>query len=219
MNADLLVEVLVVSPMASNCYILHDAESRKAVVVDPGGDGDEILKIVREKQLSVEAILLTHGHIDHIGAVSEVVEATGAPVAIHPADAPMLTSAHLCGATWCGVSFQPTQHQLELLPDKPVPGPFPFRVLHTPGHSPGCVVLWWSEKGLAIVGDLIFEESIGRTDLPGGDDASMDESLRHLNHTLPGNTTLLPGHGRPTTLERERRSNPYLKLALKTQKT
>jgi glyoxylase-like metal-dependent hydrolase (beta-lactamase superfamily II) len=209
--------MLVVTPLASNCYILHEEDTRRAVVVDAGGDAPEILQIIRTKGLKVEAILCTHGHIDHVGANAEVRRATGAPIAIHPADAAMLTSEVLSGARWCGLPFEEHTHDLLLLPGEPVPGPFPFQVHHTPGHCPGSVVLWLPDRGLALGGDLIFEGSIGRTDLPGGDPDAMDESLRRIMGLLPDDTTILPGHGRPTTIGDERRTNPYIKAALRSR--
>jgi hydroxyacylglutathione hydrolase len=210
-----MVEMLTVTPLASNCYILHEEESRRAVIVDPGGDADEIIGVVRDKDLKVEVILCTHGHIDHMGANAEVRRATGAPIAIHAADAPMLASEILCGARWCEMPYEEHTHDLLLVPGQPVPGPFPFEVIHTPGHSPGCVVLWLKEHGLAVGGDLLFEGSIGRTDLPGGDPDAMDESLRQIFEILPEETTVFPGHGRPTTIAAEKKSNPFVKAALR----
>jgi len=205
----------VLTPLASNCYILHEEETRRAVVVDPGGEAAEILEVIRSKGLQVEAILCTHGHIDHVGANAEVRRATGAPIAIHQADAAMLTDEVLCGARWCELPFETHQHDVVLEPGKPVLGPFPFQVHHVPGHSPGCVLLWLPDRGLALGGDLLFEGSIGRTDLPGGDQDAMDESLRRVMALLPDDTTILPGHGRPTTVEQERRSNPFVRAAMR----
>ena len=202
------VFAMEVGPLAVNAYIVERAGTRRAVVIDPGGDGEEILAQVAARGLAVEKILLTHGHFDHVGAVRLLRERTGAPVHVHPADV-----ARMTGASRQGMLFGLSVH------DPPPPDvlvqegdsvPFQdraFRVAHTPGHTPGCVSYILGDT--AFVGDLIFAGSIGRTDLPGGDHEQLLESVRTKIFTLPDETVLFPGHGPATTVGREKRTNPF----------
>lgn len=207
-NDPIRVYVMEVGPLAVNAYIVERSGTRQAVVIDPGGDGEEILGEIGGRGLSVEKILLTHGHFDHVGAVSLLRERTGAPVHVHPEDVSRMTAASRQGILF-GLS----------VPDPPPPDvlvregdtvPFQdleFRVAHTPGHTPGCVS--YILGNAAFVGDLIFAGSIGRTDLPGGDHEQLIASVRRSIFTLPDDTVLFPGHGPATTVGREKRSNPF----------
>ncbi len=205
----LSLESLVVPPIYSNCYILHDGEH--AVIVDPGGLPEEIMQIVRDKNLTVEAILNTHGHVDHIAANAEIRRQTGAPIFVHSKDAEMLNSSLLCGADWCGVPCEEHTHDRELVPGEVCDtGHFRFSVIHTPGHSPGSVCLILPDDKIMFSGDLVFMDSIGRHDLPGGDEQTLMNSLRTFL-TLPDDYQVFSGHGAPTTVERERNRNPFLR--------
>lgn len=204
----LRVLVLEVGPLAENTYIVGHPESGKAAVIDPGDEAGEILKQVTGHGWILDRILLTHGHFDHVGAVSFLKERTGAPVHIHPDDADAMRAAGRQGAMF-GLR----------VPDPPPPDVFvregdtvtlgggSFRVLHTPGHTPGHVV--YLSGGFAFVGDLIFAGSIGRTDLPGGSFEDLLRAVRTKIFTLPGETVLFPGHGPATTVAREKRGNPF----------
>jgi glyoxylase-like metal-dependent hydrolase (beta-lactamase superfamily II) len=187
------------------------AESGAAVVIDPGGMPDDIWRVIEENKLQVQGIINTHGHIDHVGANAELRRRTGAPVHIHPVDAPMLSSALLCGAKWAGLEYEEHEadHHVTVTPGYRV-GDFVFDIYHTPGHCPGSICLVMPEEELVYTGDLVFMDSIGRSDLPGGDEKVLMESLRWFL-TLPDDYRVLPGHGAATTVERERGQNPFLR--------
>lgn len=202
------VHVMEVGPLAVNAFIVEDPAARKAVVVDPGGDGEALLREIGNLGLGVEKILLTHGHFDHVGAVGLLREKTGAPVYLHPDDQERMLGARRQGMLF-GLSVQTPPKPDHLVADgDTVPfGGLEFRVAHTPGHTPGCVC--YIAGGMAFVGDLIFAGSIGRTDLPGGSYEMLIASVRNKIFTLPDDTVLFPGHGPATTVGEEKRSNPF----------
>ncbi len=208
-TSSLRVAVLEVGPLPENTYVVGHPESGGAVVIDPGGDGDGILRLLEEQRLVLEKILLTHGHFDHVGGVRLLKERTGADVCIHPADAGRMRDAPRQGAIF-GIDVPEPPPPDLLLGDGDVIrlSDREFRVLHTPGHTPGHVI--FLVEVLAFVGDLVFAGSVGRTDLPGGSPAALFRSVREKILTLPPETVLLPGHGPSTTVEREKRSNPFL---------
>lgn len=178
--------------LRANCCILEDGE-RNAVVADPGGDFRILAGFLDDRELTVRAILLTHGHDDHTGALRELKEYTGAPVYIHEADAYRL-----------GI---PADVLLKD-GDEISAGTMHFRVIHVPGHTEGSVL--YLTDGLMLSGDTLFSGGIGRTDLPGGSSAEMEKTLEKIrNMELPG-VTVVPGHGQFTTLERETEFNPFL---------
>src|SRR3972149_2639310 len=189
-------------PLAVNAYLVEHTATRKAVVIDPGDDGEAILGEIAGLGLTVEKILLTHGHFDHVGAVSLLRQKTGAPVYVHPADVDRMIGASRQGMLF-GLSVQ----------DPPPPDVVVFEeqellVAHTPGHTPGCVS--YIVGKMAFVGDLIFAGSIGRTDLPGGDHRQLIESVRKKIFPLPDDTVLFPGHGPTTTGGGEKSKTPFL---------
>ncbi len=194
-------EVHVVGFYQVNCYLLHDGKGR-AVCLDPGDDADLLLERLAARGARLEAILLTHAHWDHVGAVADLAEAHGAPVLLHEADVPLL-------AQWSPRPVRPAR----LLTDGDAvrAGGFAFRVLHTPGHTPGslCFLLEAGEPWL-FSGDTLFRGTVGRTDFPGGSAADLRRSLRTKLLPLPDATVVYPGHGDPTTMGRERRANPFL---------
>jgi hydroxyacylglutathione hydrolase len=204
----LRVTMMEVGPLAVNAYLVEHVATRKAVVFDPGDDGEMILDEIARRGLTVTKILLTHGHFDHVGAVGLLREKTGAPVHIHPGDADRMAGASRQGMLF-GLS----------IPDPPPPDVLveegntvgfedqEFLVAHTPGHTPGCVSYLVGK--MAFVGDLIFAGSIGRTDLPGGNHGQLIESVRKKIFPLPDDTVLFPGHGPATTVGEEKRSNPF----------
>lgn len=204
------VETLVVPPMYSNCYIVYD-DPGNSVIIDPGGLTEDILQVVEQKKLCVQAIINTHGHIDHIGANAAVRRGTSAPIHIHSDDAAMLTSRLLCGADWSGMPYEEHVHDRLLMPGVTLhTGNFRFDVVHTPGHCPGSVCLVMPEHKTVFSGDLIFMDSVGRWDLPGGNETVLRKSLRWFL-TLPDDYQIYPGHGAPTTVGRERQLNPFLR--------
>lgn len=204
------LETLVVGPVQANCYIIGCEETGIGAVIDPGDDADQILKTLNWLNLKISNILLTHAHFDHFGAAKAIADATGAPVALHRADLPLLEFGG--GATTYGLPKPPYHHPDIWLDegDKIDIGTLQLEVLFTPGHSPGHVTFFERAKGLLFAGDVLFAGSIGRTDLPGGSyEVLMDNITRKLM-TLPDETVLYPGHGTSTTIGHERQNNPFL---------
>ena len=202
------VHAMEVGPLAVNCYLVQHVPARKAVVIDPGGDGGAILGAIARLGLSVDKILLTHGHFDHVGAVALLREKTGAKVHIHPDDVERMSTARRQGLMFgLAVEDPPPPDVLVGEGDAVTFEDRAFRVAHTPGHTPGCVS-YILEKS-AFVGDLIFAGSIGRTDLSGGDHNALIRVVKEKIFVLPDDTVLFPGHGPATTVGEEKRSNPF----------
>lgn len=199
---------LTVGPFQENAYLVADAEHGRAVLVDPGDEGDRILRMVEEAGVALEAIWLTHAHLDHVGGIAAVKRRFDVPVLLHPADLPLYERADRQAAAY-GLPFeQPAPPERGLAEgDRLTVGRFSFDVLHTPGHAPGhCVFVG---HGLMLGGDLLFAGSIGRTDLPLSDPRAMQQSLERVT-ALEDATVVYPGHGPSTTIGTERRSNPFL---------
>lgn len=205
-----MIEGQAMGPMGANCYIISCPETKKAAVIDPGADGKKILRWILEKGYQVEYILLTHGHLDHIGAVDEVRDTFEAKVGIHSEDAGMLTDGRKNLSSYFGPSIVMKPADL-LLEDGQVLsiGRLTLTVLTTPGHSPGSVC-FVTPDGL-ISGDTLFAGSIGRTDFPGGSLEQLLEGVDQKLMVLPEETRVFPGHGEETTIGREKRENPFLK--------
>ncbi len=209
MSASPEVTTLAVGAFQSNCHLVRAPGSGATLVVDPGADGERISARLEAEGWAPEAILLTHAHLDHIGAVGTLVDRYGVPVWLHPADLPLYESAPRQAAAF-GLRLDPQPLPDRTLEDGSVLELASIRleVRHAPGHSPGGVVL--AGEGLAFVGDCVFAGSIGRTDLPGGDTATLLRSIRTRILTLPPETVLHTGHGPATTVGREAASNPFL---------
>ena len=207
----MIIEKLVVGDLQTNCYIVGDEVTREGVVIDPGGDADAILEAVQRLKLRMKLVVDTHGHFDHILANREVSEATGAPLAVHPEDASMLTNPLRSFALFVG-QVRPSPPATVLLTEGEVIelGAVKLQVLHTPGHSPGSISLWCAEQKVIFSGDVLFNMGIGRTDFPGGDAELLVESIRTKLLTLPEDTVVWPGHGPSTTIGAEKRENPFL---------
>lgn len=195
----------------TNCWIAGSEDTQQGVVIDPGGDAERIVEAVEESGLTIRYVLNTHCHFDHMGANADVVAATGAELALHPAELPILEAQG--GAAWFGVrAAQSPLPDLELAPGQDLTvGTLRFQVLHTPGHSPGSVTFYLPEEGVAFDGDTLFAGGVGRADLPGGDWDALMRSIRNVLFALPDETALYPGHGPETTVGREKRSNPWVK--------
>jgi len=199
---------LVVGPFESNCYIVGSESTKEGMIIDPGAEAEQILKGVNDLGLDIKLIVLTHGHIDHIGAVKEVKEATGAEVAIHSHDAESLQERSLSGIFGFSYPAPPPPDRLLKGGDSIDVGDLHFLVVHTPGHSPGSICLFGHE--VVFCGDTLFNFGVGRTDLPGGNTSQLMDSLHTKLMMLPDNTVVYPGHGPDTTIVTERRANPFL---------
>lgn len=194
-----------------NCWLIVDRPTGATAVIDPGEDAEAILRVIREHHLDVRAIWLTHAHLDHIWGVDQVRRATGAPVRLHPADGALYDRSPEQASLYGIADFPhlaPPDGELAA-GDRLTLGPWQFEVRAVPGHSPGHVA--FVGHGLCISGDVLFLDSIGRTDLPGGNTAMLLASIERELLSLPDATRVLPGHGEPTTIGRERRQNPFLR--------
>jgi len=206
-----IIHTIPVGITQTNCYIVGCEEAQEGVVIDPGGHPKRILEAIEESGLAVRYVLNTHCHFDHMGANAEIVTATGAPLALHPAELPILQARG--GAVLFGVLARESPlPDVELEPGQVLEvGTLRFQVLHTPGHSPGGVTFYLEQEGVAFDGDVLFAAGVGRTDLPGGDWDTLVRSIHGVLFALPDETVLYPGHGPQTTVGREKRSNPWLR--------
>jgi hydroxyacylglutathione hydrolase len=204
-------EIFPVGPLACNCSILADETSLRATVVDPGADISRILAVLQQRHLTVEQIIVTHAHIDHVGGAAQLKRATGAPIYMNQNDLPLLKMMDM-QAGWLGVPAPeicaPDVDASDLLA-LTIAGE-PAQVLHTPGHTEGSICLHMPNPKLVLAGDTLFAGSIGRTDLPGGDLRKILRSLKERVLALPDETRVIPGHGPSTTIGEERETNPFL---------
>jgi glyoxylase-like metal-dependent hydrolase (beta-lactamase superfamily II) len=209
LEPDLEVVVLPNGQFAENCYLLADRRSREAVIIDPGEEPAMFLAELDTRAWSLRAIWLTHAHIDHVLGVRAVREATGAPVHLHPLDRPLYDALPQFGA-WVGMQVEaPPPPDAELVAGASVRvGGFEFDVRFTPGHSPGSVS--FVGHGMVFGGDVLFNGSIGRTDLPGGDFPTLMSTIQSQFLSLPDSTVVHSGHGPDTTIGVERLTNPFL---------
>ena len=204
-------EIIPVGMLQCNCSIFGDEQTREALVVDPGDEIGRILQVLKRHGLTVKGIVITHAHIDHIGGAQKLKKATGAPVYMNPNDAELQKMMEV-QAGWLGVE---TPDAVEI--DSPakdggklVVGATEFHVLHTPGHTQGSISLWIPSEGKLVAGDTLFRDSIGRTDLPGGDSRQILRSIHEKLLPLPEETVVIPGHGECTTIGREKQFNYFL---------
>jgi len=206
---------LVVGNLATNCYVVGDPETKKGIIIDPGGHAERIMDAVERENLEIVAIVDTHGHFDHVLDNEAVKQATGAPIAIHPADAPMLTDPKkgfgVFAMFFGGLRGGPPADVLLNEGDEVRFGNQVLKVVHTPGHSQGSISL--VGDGVVFSGDALFQGSIGRTDFPGGDYQQLIDSIRTRILTLPDDTVVYSGHGPATTVGDEKRHNPFVRGA------
>ncbi len=204
----MILKMLVVGPIQSNCYILGCERTRQAVVIDPGGDVDKILMALAKDRLSCVCIVNTHGHFDHAAENKRLKEVTGAQLVIHRADAPMISHQARSSGMWgIQVDNSPPPDRYVEEGEEIAFGDLSLKVLHTPGHSEGGISLVTDK--MAFVGDTLFAGSIGRTDFPGGDYEGLLRNVREKIFSLGDEVVIYPGHGPKTTVGRERRTNPF----------
>lgn len=207
------LKIIVTPPIMENCYILHNES--KAIVFDPGGSFEIIKKYLEDNELLVEAILLTHGHFDHIMGVAELKEYTKAPLYVHKDDLDLIKEGSSHAAMFGLEAF--TSPLVDIFVEDGYQLHFKcadIKVIHTPGHSKGGVCYYDEKDELLISGDTIFLESIGRTDLPGGDFPTLAKSIKEKIYALPPETVIYPGHGNKTSVGFESEFNPYVKSDL-----
>jgi hydroxyacylglutathione hydrolase len=207
----MILEMLTVGPFQENCYVIGDEETGAGALVDPGDEAARIALAVEQTGLDIGQIIITHAHIDHVGAVAALADEYACPVLMHAEAEPMLqqlpTQAMMMGLRFGRVPVVDRHIEDEELIDV---GGLRMRSLYTPGHAPGHLAFYVADEGLVLSGDALFAGSVGRTDLFGGD---MDLLLRSINErllTLPDETRVLPGHGPETTIGEERARNPFL---------
>jgi len=204
-------EILPVGMLQCNCSIFGDEETREAMVVDPGDNIDEVLQTLASHGLKVKSIVITHAHIDHIGGAQKLKRATGAPVYMNANDTELQKMLDV-QASWLGMA-PVEQVEIDVAAkdgDRMVVGATEFQVMHTPGHTQGSISLYVPSEQKLVAGDTLFHDSIGRTDLPGGDGRQILRSIHDKLLALPEETVVIPGHGQNTTIGREKRFNYFL---------
>lgn len=211
----MILEMLTVGPFQENCYIIGDNGSRTGAVVDPGDEAARIAMAVEQTKLDISSIIVTHAHIDHVGAVAALVDEYACPVLMHAEAEPMLAQLPT-QAMMMGLKFGKVPAVDRHIEDEEVleVGELRLRSLYTPGHAPGHLAFYVEDQGLVLSGDALFAGSVGRVDLPGGSMEVLMRSIEERLLTLPDETTVYPGHGPQTTIGNERTSNPFLQGGL-----
>jgi glyoxylase-like metal-dependent hydrolase (beta-lactamase superfamily II) len=204
----MILKRLTVGPLEENTYIIGDEASKKAIVIDPGDESDRIMEVINKNGLEVTALIFTHGHFDHVGASGDIKKETGAKLLMHKEDAETYGMAKEHAAFWgFDVDDLPEPDGFLAEGDEVKAGGLAFKVMHTPGHSPGGICLYG--EGIVLTGDTIFQGSVGRTDFPGGSIEKLSDSFRRLL-ALPEDTKVFAGHGPETTIGREKRENFFV---------
>lgn|SRR5450631_793847 len=205
-------ETFMVGPLQCNCTILGNETTYEAIVVDPGDEIGAILARLEALKLHLKQIIVTHGHIDHVGGALKLKRLTGAPILMNEKDLPLLKMMDM-QAGWLGIPTPEVAAPDSSLEDGLVVGVtgLPAQVIHTPGHTEGSVCLHFAPEKLLLAGDTLFAGSIGRTDLPGGDPVKIMESIHERLIVLPKDTLVVPGHGPDTSIGREILVNPFLR--------
>ncbi len=209
----MIIRSMPLGPLQANCFVVGCEETHQAAAIDPGGDADRILSVLEKDNLTLAAIINTHGHFDHVGANMTLKQATHAQLMIHRLDAPMLAYAPQSAAAWgLRADDSPAPDRLLEDGDSIDCGHLQFEVIHTPGHSPGGSCFYIKAENALFVGDTLFAGSIGRTDLPGGDYDTLIRSIQTRLFVLPDATKVYNGHMELTTIGEEKRFNPFCKM-------
>lgn len=211
----MILEMLTVGPFQENCYIVGDEASGEGVLIDPGDEAARIAIAVEQTNLDISRILITHAHIDHVGAVATLVEEYACPVLMHAEAEPMLAQLP-AQAMMMGLRFGKVPSVDGYIEDEEVVkvGGVELRSLYTPGHAPGHLAFYVESEGLVLAADALFAGSVGRTDLPGGNMEVLMRSIEERLLTLPDDTRVYPGHGPETTIANEKAHNPFLQGGL-----
>ena len=207
----MILEMLTVGPFQENCYILGDEESGGGAIIDPGDEAARVALAVEETGLEIGSIIVTHAHIDHVGAIAALVDEYSCPVLMHAEAEPMLKELPT-QAMMMGLRFGKVPAVDRYIEDGEIleVGDLRLRSLYTPGHAPGHLALYIEDRGLVLSGDALFAGSVGRVDLPGGSMEVLMQSIEERLLTLPDETLVYSGHGPRTTIGNERTSNPFL---------
>jgi glyoxylase-like metal-dependent hydrolase (beta-lactamase superfamily II) len=197
--------------LGCNCSVLGDEVTREGIVVDPGDEIEKVLELISKHALKITAIVITHAHLDHVGGAAKLKAATGAPVYMNSDDQDLLAMVDV-QAQWLGMK---PPERVAVDSDakdgtKLMMGEIPLTLMHTPGHTQGSLCVWIPGQARLLAGDTLFRDSVGRTDLPGGDHRQLIHSIKGKLLELPDETVVLPGHGQLTTIGRERERNPFL---------
>lgn len=208
-NRDLYIHQLTVGLIETNCYLIVDPVSQSALCIDPGGDASKILNYCKKNHLTIDRILLTHGHYDHIGAVNAIVDILDVPVWIHLDDVEMAMQPQQNLSSWFTIPYQIDTYLNYFDLDRPVSfSGYEIKILHTPGHTAGSVC--FLSDSFLISGDTLFRNSIGRTDFPGSNTETLIRSIKERLLPLPDSVIVYPGHGMKTTIGHEKKRNPFL---------
>jgi hydroxyacylglutathione hydrolase len=204
-------KIFPVGPLRCNCCVIGDEQTREAMVIDPGDQIEDILTILKNENLALKQIVVTHAHIDHVGGAMKLKAATGAPILMNQKDEALLKMLDV-QAAWVGMRPPGAVQVDENVAEGRVlqVGNISSRVIHTPGHTEGSICLYFPEQRILLAGDTLFAGSIGRTDLPGGSYEKIMRSLHNQVLELPDDTHVIPGHGPVTTIGQERETNPFL---------
>jgi hydroxyacylglutathione hydrolase len=204
-------EIFPVGVLACNCSVIGDEQTREGMVIDPGDNVEEVLRVVRKHGLKIKQIVVTHAHIDHVGGAMKLKAATGAPILLNQHDYALLKMLDV-QAAWIGMPSPGAVQIDQSIADQDMitAGNLQATALHTPGHTQGSICLYFPAEKKLIAGDTLFQGSIGRTDLPGGDFRQIMNSLQGRLMALPDETVVVPGHGELTTIGEERETNPFL---------
>jgi hydroxyacylglutathione hydrolase len=204
------IETLIVGAFEVSCYVVW-SNSKDAIIIDPGADADAIRHFLAEKKLRVAAYLLTHGHVDHISALADMFDSSPAPIALHAADLKWAFEEVNEMPPFYGVPRRPAE--IARTPDDGMEysdAGLTYKVISTPGHSPGSVCYYFESEDVLFTGDTLFAGSVGRTDLPGGNTRALSASLRKLADRFPDKTVIYPGHGPSSNLGSEKQTNYFM---------
>jgi len=204
----MFIKSLVVGPLEENCFVIADTKTKEAMIIDPGDEPDRIMEIIKNNNLKVKYIVCTHAHFDHIGAVPDIKGKTGAKVVMHKNDLELYSSAKDQAALW-GYNLEPLPDpdMFVIEGDELIIGSLKFKVLHTPGHSPGGICLYG--EGIILTGDTVFAGSVGRTDFFGGSIEELKKSFKRII-SLPSSLKIFPGHGESSTVEEEKEMESFI---------